>query len=225
MMEQNTFVDRFFHSSLELTDFRKTGERDINTLFSFLNNLHSLQDRFREQFHSNISQHPEFKLLRILRNYHHHVGDVDEFRVYNVRNEFTLSHSEMIIIPLYIVAKAILNAKKRHNAEREIQSISEFIDDFEYISANDSFFSERRPIINNGKTYYPGFDIYKCVYNITNIITDICRKIPELSQKKCIINLDDTYTSKNNIEKRNLLCHAGEVPFLTTEGYIIPEQN
>ncbi|VFT77006.1 Uncharacterised protein [Klebsiella aerogenes] len=64
-MEQNTFVDRFFHSSCELTDFRKTGERDINTLFSFLNNLHSLQDRVREQFGKTISQHPEFKLLRI----------------------------------------------------------------------------------------------------------------------------------------------------------------
>lgn len=111
-MEQNTFVDRFFHSSCELTDFRKTGERDINTLFSFLNNLHSLQDRVREQFGKTISQHPEFKLLRIIRNYHHHVGDVDEFRVFNTRNEFSFSHSEMIIIPLFVVAKAIVNAKK-----------------------------------------------------------------------------------------------------------------
>lgn len=224
-MEQNTFVDRFFHSSLELTDFRKTGERDINTLFSFLNNLHSLQDRFREQFHSNISQHPEFKLLRILRNYHHHVGDVDEFRVYNVRNEFTLSHSEMIIIPLYIVAKAILNAKKRPNAEREIQSISEFIDDFEYISANDSFFRKGALSLTMVKRTIQDL-IFINVFTILQIsLLTFVEKFPSYHKKKCIINLDDTYTSKNNIEKRNLLCHAGEVPFLTTEGYIIPEQN
>ncbi|CNF61856.1 Uncharacterised protein [Yersinia similis] len=224
-MEQNTFVDRFFHSSYELTDFRKTGERDINTLFSFLNNLHSLQDKVREQFGENISQYPEFKLLRIIRNYHHHVGDVDEFRVFNVRNEFLLSHSEMIIIPLFVVAKAIVNAKKRPNGEKEIKAISEFIGDFEYISERDSFFSEAQPLINKGKKYYPGFDIYKCVYNITNIIADICRDIAELSLKECIINLDETYTSENNIDKLNISCHAGEVPFLTTEGYIITSQN
>lgn len=92
------FIYRFCHSSLELTDSGKP-ESDINTLFSFLNNLHSLQDRFHEQFDRNISQHSEFKLLRIIRNYHH-VRDVDEFRVYNVRNEFTFSHSEMIITPV-----------------------------------------------------------------------------------------------------------------------------
>ncbi|MBA0157224.1 hypothetical protein [Pectobacterium versatile] len=225
MMEQNTFVDRFFHSSCELTDFRKTGERDINTLFSFLNNLHSLQDRVREQFGKTISQHPEFKLLRIIRNYHHHVGDVDEFRVFNTRNEFSFSHSEMIIIPLFVVAKAIVNAKKRPIGEKEIKAISEFIDNFEHISERDSFFSEERYLINKGKKYYPGFDIYKCVYNITNIIADICRDIPELSIKECITTLDETYTSANNIDKLNLFCHAGEVPFLTTEGYIIISQN
>ncbi|OUI70135.1 hypothetical protein AZZ99_004458 [Serratia marcescens] len=220
-MEQNTFIDRFFHSSYELTDFRKTGERDINTLFSFLNNLHSLQDRVREQFGKTISQHPEFKLLRIIRNYHHHVGDVDEFRVFNTRNEFSLSHSEMIIIPLFVVAKAIINAKKKPNGGKEIKKISEFIDDFEYISERDAFFSERRFFISEDKQYYPGFDIYKCVYNITNIIADICRDIPELSVKECIISLDENYTSTNNIGKLNMYCHAGTVPFLTTEGFII----
>jgi hypothetical protein len=224
MMEQYTFVDRFFHSSLEITDFRKTGERDVNTLFSFLNNLHSFQDRVRENFGKSISNYPEFKLLRIIRNYHHHVGDVDEFRVFNTRNEFSLSHTEMIIIPVSIVAKAIINAKKRPNGEKEIKSISEFIDDFEYISERDSFFSRELYLTHEGKRYYPGFDLYKCVYNITNFIADVCRETPELSQKKCVIFLDESYTSNNNIDKHNVYFHAGVIPFLTTEGYIIPSQ-
>lgn len=224
-MEQNTFVDRFFHSSLELTDFRKTGERDINTLFSFLNNLHSLQDRLRQQFGKSISHYPEFKLLRMIRNYHHHVGDVDEFRVFNARNEFSLSHTEMIILPLFVIAKAIINLKKRSNWQIEVEIISEFIDNFEYISQNDSFLSKEKCIIQKDKRYYPGFDIYKCVYNITNIIADTCREIPELSIKACVTSLDETYTGSNNIEKNNLICHAGEVPFLSTEGYIIISGN
>lgn len=224
MMEQYTFIDRFFHSAFELTDFRMMGERDINTLFSFLSNLHSLQDRIREQFGKSISQHPEFKLLRMIRNFHHHVGDVDEFRVFNARNEFSLSHTEMIIIPVSVLAKAVINAKKNRNSPREIESVSRFIDDFRYISENDSSLAKGVQLIHKGKKYYPGFDIYKSVYNITNVVADMCREIPEISQKDCVISLDDTYTVENNIGKYNLTCHAGDVPFLSTEGYIFPSQ-
>lgn len=224
-MEQYTFADRFFHSSHELTDFRNAGERDINTLFSFLSNLHSLQDRIREQFGKSISQHPEFKLLRIIRNYHHHVGDVDEFRVFNARNEFSLGHTELIIIPVSVIAKAVINAKKNRNGPGEIESVCGFFDDFRYISANDSSLAMGRYLIHKGKKYYPGFDLFKCVYNITNVIADLCRGIPELSHKKCVLSLDDTYTSENNIGKFNLRCPAGVVPFLSTEGYIFPSQN
>lgn len=224
MMEQYTFVDRFFHSAHELTDFRMMGERDINTLFSFLSNLHSFQDRIREQFGKSISQYPEFKLLRIIRNYHHHVGDVDEFRVFNARNEFSLSHTEMIIIPVSVIAKAVINAKKNRNSHRDIESICEYVDGFRYISENDSFLAIGRYLIHKEKKYYPGFDLYKSVYNITNVIADVCREIPELSQKDCVLSLDDTYTFENNIGKFNLICHAGDVPFLSTEGYIFPSQ-
>jgi len=224
-MEQHTFIDRFFHSSKEQADFRNMGERDINTLFSFLNNLHSFQDRIRMQFDLSIAQHPEFKLLRIIRNYFHHVGDVDEFRVFNARNEFSLSHTEMIIIPVSVIAKAVLNTKKRRDGLKEIESICEFIDGFEYISEQDSFLAQGRYLIHEGKNYYPGFDLFKCVYNITNVIADMCRETPEFSQKQCVLSLDSTYTSDNNIGKFNLYCHAGNVPFLSTEGYIFPSQN
>lgn len=225
MMEKYTFVERFFGSAHELTDFRMMGERDINTLFSFLSNLHSFQDRIRDEFEISIAQHPEFKLLRIIRNYFHHVGDVDEFRVFNTRNEFSLSHTEMIIIPVSVIAKAVINAKKKQNGPREIESVCEFVDDFRFISENDSSFAEGQYLIHKGKKYYPGFDLYKFVYNITNVIADVCREIPEISQKDCVLSLDDTYTVANNIGKFNLICHAGDVPFLSTEGYIFPSQS
>lgn len=222
MMEQHTFIDRFFQSSEELTNFIHTGERDINTLFSFLNNLHSFQDRIRAHSGQSIAHHPEFKLLRILRNYHHHVGDVDEFRVFNIRNEFSLSHTEMIVVPISVIAKAVINAKKKRDGIKEVNAICGFIDGFEYISEHDSEFAKGRFLIHKGKKYYPGFDLFKCVYNITNEIADVCREIPEFSLKSCVLSLDSTYTSDNNIEKFNLHCHAGQVPFLTTEGYIFP---
>lgn len=225
MMEQHTFVDRFFHSSHELTDFTKMGERDINTLFSFLNNLHSFQDRTRIQFGVSIAHHPEFKLLRIIRNYFHHVGDVDEFRVFNARNEFSLSHTELIIIPVSVIAKAIINAKKRRDGLKEVESIFGSIDGFSYISEQDSFLAQGCCLIHKGRKYYPGFDLFKSVYNITNIISDVCRETPHFSLKKCVLSLDSTYTSDNNIGKFNLHCHAGNIPFLSTEGYIFPSQN
>ncbi|MDF3686140.1 hypothetical protein P3S40_25785, partial [Enterobacter hormaechei] len=64
-MEANTFIDRFFYSSYELTDFRHVGERDINSLYTFLNLLHSLNDRFSKEFGiTQLAKRPEFKLLR-----------------------------------------------------------------------------------------------------------------------------------------------------------------
>ena len=81
-MEKYTFIDRYFHSQSELLDIRHTEDRDINTLFTYLNNLHSTADKLLELFDCNIKTAPEFKMLRIIRNYFHHVGDVDEIRLH-----------------------------------------------------------------------------------------------------------------------------------------------
>ncbi|MCI1185310.1 hypothetical protein MOV55_20315 [Enterobacter cloacae] len=47
-MEKYTFIDRYFHSQRELLDIRHSEERDINTLFTYLNNLHSTADKLLE---------------------------------------------------------------------------------------------------------------------------------------------------------------------------------
>ena len=109
-MKSFTFVDRYFHSQSELVDIRKKEQRDINTLFSFLNNLHSLSDKINEHFNVHLSEYPEFKLLRILRNHFHHVCDIDEQRMFvNFQPDVSLYHSEQIIIPMYVWAVAVNN--------------------------------------------------------------------------------------------------------------------
>ncbi len=114
-VETYNYIDRFFQSSRELTDSSKSEERDINTLFSFLDNLHSFQDRIKKDFQSSIADYPEFKLLRILRNYYHHVGDLNESSVFVIPdNRFEISHVKLIIIPTSIIAKAILSFKENN---------------------------------------------------------------------------------------------------------------
>lgn len=81
-MEKHAFIDRYFYGQRELMDIRHTEDRDINTLFTYLNNLHSTADKLVELFDCNIKTVPEFKLLRIIRNYFHHVGDVDDIRLH-----------------------------------------------------------------------------------------------------------------------------------------------
>lgn len=230
-MESNSFIDRFFHSSHELVDFRQAGERDINTLYTFLELMHTTHDRFSVSFNRNdLREKPEFKLLRLIRNYFHHVGDVDEFRVFQTRDEVFASHAEMIIIPVALVARAIIsfnnNAKNKASVERELTAIAGFFSDFRFICDNSAELSSNRPFRDSGRDYYFGFDIYKAVYNVTNIVADICRSIEILAEKKCIRDLDDGYTEINNIEKYDAYSLPGTTPpLLTTQGFIIPKRN
>lgn len=232
-MEANTFIDRFFHSSHELTDFRQVGERDINTLYTFLNLLHSLNDRFKEFGIDQLAQRPEFKLLRLIRNYFHHVGDVDEFRLFQTREAILPSHMEMIIIPTALVARAIEsyrnqphNKKNPTRAEKELSSIASVISDFEYLSNNTDLFRQNPPFRDTDNTYYFGFDLFKSVYNITNIVADICREREEFAMKRCIQELGKDYTEMNNIPKENMILLPGSPPpLLTTQGYVFPKRD
>lgn len=107
-MQKHTFIDRYFHSQKELLDFRHSDERDINTLYSYLNNLHSVGDKLKKLFDCNIKSSPEFKILRIIRNYFHHVGDVEEVRlIAAVEENVVMAHSQHIILPLETFAKSL----------------------------------------------------------------------------------------------------------------------
>jgi hypothetical protein len=227
-MELYSFVDRFFHSVKELTDIRESGERDINTLFTFLENLHAFRDKLKKQFIVDIAEYPEFKFLKIIRNFFHHADDVNEYRMYlKLENDILVSpsHMEQIIIPVSVIAKSIKHFKETHPntyVENELNTILDIIDSFDLIRHPELF-------INNcclkcdGIIIELGFDIFKYVYNISNIIADKCRSIDALSKKGVIINLEKEYSSKNNVPKYDMLVHPGANMILTTQGYIYPK--
>lgn len=237
-MERHTFIDRYFHSQFELVDIRCSEERDINTLFSFLENLHATADKLKDKFDCNIKSIPEFKLLRIIRNYFHHVGDVDEFRIFvTLGNDAQLSHTEQIIIPLELYAKSLKSfidkntvAKTNRNYQRkldfvssEIASIIQCCDYQDMISKLPAFCDSPRLKLD-GVIHSLGFELFKFVYNVTNIVSDKCRSIEELESKNVVKNLVASYSASNNIEKRDLICRNSQVPILTAKGYIFAEK-
>ncbi|CAG4911231.1 hypothetical protein R70241_03912 [Paraburkholderia saeva] len=218
---------------------RFEGRRDINTLFTYLNNLHSLADKLKESFGCDIKSIPEFKLLRMVRNYFHHIGDVDEIRL-NVRVEpgVIVSHSQHVIIPLEVFAKSVRSfidnntvdkknrnyvAKQRYVTE-EMAEISLICDDCAELLRNLKLFCTKPSLSLDGVVYELGFDMFKFIYNITNVIADSCRLIDVLKGKRVVEELDESYTATNNIAKRDVLCSAETVPITTTEGFIYARQ-
>lgn len=238
-MEKYTFIDRYFHSQSELLDIRHTEDRDINTLFTYLNNLHSTADKLLELFDCNIKTAPEFKMLRIIRNYFHHVGDVDEIRLHvKVEENVLVSHSHHLLIPLEVLAKSVKSfidntipgkKSKNYNArlqfvQKEISDIAEIFDYATTLMSDLELFCQKPSLMLDGKAYELGFDMYKFVFNITNTIADKCREIPELSEKKVTKELDWSYRAENNIGKHDVFCSPLNVPITTTEGFVYAKE-
>ncbi|WP_460149082.1 hypothetical protein [Pseudomonas sp. S3_E10] len=234
-MEKYTFIDRYFHSQRELLDIRHSEERDINTLFTYLNNLHSTADKLLELFNCSIKTTPEFKMLRIVRNYFHHVGDVDEVRLHvKVEENVLVSHSQHLLIPLEVLAKSVKSfidntipdeKNKNYKAklrfvQREMSYIAEIFDYAANLMKDLEMFCQKPSLRLDGRVYELGFDMYKFVFNITNTIADKCREIPELREKKVIQELDWSYRSENNIGKHDVFCSPSNVPITTTEGFV-----
>lgn len=233
-MEPHQFVDRFFLSQSKLLDQTMADERDSNTLYTFLNCLHTAGDRLKEDFACDIRKHPEFKLLRIIRNYFHHVGDVESVQLkVCIKPGVAASHSEHLIIPLETFARSVRSfiekntlppdnktaAKKRAFVDAELASISEIYDYTADLLANLELFCNKRSLKLDGVVHELGCDIFKFVFNITNIVADECRAINELSQKTVITQIDRSFTATNNMKKRDLICLPNLVPITTTKGF------
>ncbi|MCP6699357.1 hypothetical protein [Pseudomonas donghuensis] len=234
-MEKFTFIDRYFHSQRELLDIRHTEDRDINTLFTYLTNLHSTADKLNELFKCDIKSAPEFKMLRLIRNYSHHVDDVDEIRLHVTAGEnVIISHSQHLLIPLEVFAKSVKSfidnntldkSNKNYKSklkyiDKEMDAISDIFDYTANLRQDLDMFCKNPSLKLDGKVYELGFDMYKFVHNITNIIADKCREIPELKDKKVIRELDSSYAAANNIGKHDVFCSPDNIPITTTEGFI-----
>lgn len=222
-MDNHQYVDRFFESSFELMDRRYAQARDGNTLYTFLSCAHSLNDRLKRDFNIDLSNYPEFKILKHLRNYYHHQGDVNEIRIFFNHDNILFSHAELIIIPIHIVAKALrelMSGKMQPWKLEEKQALISYCHDLSYVFDNLDGFSNDPQFPHKGELYSGGFDLYTSIYNFTNIIASLCRGIPELSNRDIIQNLDTTYDVESNIDKYNLTVPFGVRPMLTTKGFI-----
>jgi hypothetical protein len=166
------------------------------------------------------------------------VGDVNEVRL-NVVVEpgVMVSHQEHLLIPLETFAKSVKSfidknslpeghknhKKKQAFINKEMSAISEIFDYTQDLLQNMEAMCNKPSLKLDGVVYELGFDMYKSVYNVTNIIADKCRSIEELKNKPVVLNLDSSYTAANNIGKHDVFCHPNNVPITTTEGFIYPK--
>ncbi len=148
------------------------------------------------------------------------------------------SHAQHLIIPLETFSKSLKSfidnntlaennrnyKKKQAFITKEIDKIQEGWDGCADLLENIDIYCNKARLRLDGEVYELGFDMYKFVYNITNIITEECYKIPELLDKNIIKDLDSSYAIKNNIEKFNMLCHPNHIPIITTEGLIFADK-
>lgn len=229
-------LKKFFHSQHELVDMRNKEDRDINTLSSYLTQLHSIADKLRKNFDVNLSKYPEFRVLRVMRNYMHHVDDVEETRVYAIlQPEVSLYHTEHVIVPISFWAKCLKNlidtntrpeghvqyASKKKFLDKELDGITNICDCSDIID-NLEAFCKPALLKCDGVKVELGFDIYKFVYNMSNIIAHEFTAHPDLAHLLDEVDVDETYSVDNNIPKNDLSLPLGVNCILTTHGYIFP---
>ena len=118
-----------------------------------------------------------------------------------------------------MVINILLRNKKILN--KQIQLISEFIE-IDIINNVEEICNLKDILIDNNK-YSLGIDIFKYVYNISNFIADKCRKIDELKNKQVILDLEPTYTEEYNIHKIDYMGTPGNMPIMTTKGFVFPK--
>lgn len=230
-----TFIDRYFESQRVLLRLDTIEEHDVNSLFTYLNNLHSTADKLKDLFDCNIKDYPEFKLLRIIRNYFHHVNDVDDIRMLvSIEENVHFDRVQHLIIPLETFAKSVKsfidnsmvpeNHKQYHSklnfVSKEMASISECYSYNGDILTNMHACCNKPSLKLDGEVYELGFDMYRFIYNVTNIIADHCRAIGELACKPIILELGDEFSISNNIDRIDMFCTPDKIPITTTKGMI-----
>ncbi|MGL5666426.1 MAG: hypothetical protein ACRDD9_09900 [Shewanella sp.] len=234
-MKNYTFIDRYFESQRALLRLDTIEEHDVNSLFTYLNNLHSTADKLKELFDCNIKDYPDFKLLRIIRNYFHHVGDVDDIRmIVSIEENVHFDRVQHLIIPLETFAKSVRSfidnamvpenhkqyQKKLKFVSQEMASISECYSYNSDILTNMKVCCNKPSLKLDGEVYELGFDMYRFVFNVTNLIAERCRAIEELACKPIVMELGEEYSISNNIDRIDIFCTPDKMPITTTQGMI-----
>ncbi len=225
-MDDSRFIDRYFESEAILLKIEHSEKRSMTTFMTYLESLHSVSDKLRDKYNCKINNVPEFVILRTIRNYFHHIDDIEEYSMFVEFEEWGLyENNRHLIISVKDFAKAVKNfidnnGNKKY-VKKQLDLMREFIEP-EMIDIVDELVNLPKIHID-GKDYELGIDIFKYIYNISNIIADKCREIDALKNKDVILNLKETYTSVFNIPKRDLICMPESIPLMTTEGLIFPK--
>ncbi|GAA5630755.1 hypothetical protein Acal02_01363 [Acinetobacter calcoaceticus] len=234
-MEKHTFLDRYFGSYHDLLDIESINNHNVNALFTYLNNLHSTADKLKELFDCNIKDFPDFKLLRIVRNYFHHVDDVEDVRMLvSLEENVRFERIQHLIIPAETLARSIKSFIDKNmvpEANRQYKKKLDFVSN--ELAAVSLCFSYLDDILNNmeiccdkpslkldGVIYELGFDLYRLIFNVTNLVADKCREIDELADKDVIKKLSSEFSIANNIGCLDMSCSPDKMPITTTKGMI-----
>ncbi|EII3729066.1 hypothetical protein [Vibrio cholerae] len=234
-MEKHTFLDRYFRSYHDLLDLESIDNHNVNALFTYLNNLHSTADKLKDLFNCNIKDFPDFKLLRIVRNYFHHVDDVEDVRLLvSFEENVQFERVQHLIIPAETVARSIKSFVDKNMVPEEHRQHKKKLDFVtNELAAVSSCYSYLGDILNNmemccnkpslkldGVVYELGFDMYRFIFNVTNLIVEKCKDIEELSSKDVIKQLGEEFSVANNIGRIDMYCSADKMPITTTQGMI-----
>ncbi|WP_023604654.1 hypothetical protein [Aliivibrio logei] len=110
--------------------------------------------------------------------------------------------------------------KKLQFVSKEISSIKIIVSHCDDILSDMTTYCNKPSLKLDGVDYELGFDMYKFIYNITNIIADKCREIDDLSCKSVITELGDEYSISNNIGKIDMYCSPNTISITTTQGMV-----
>jgi hypothetical protein len=228
-MNNNKFLDIYFENEAILLKAEYSEKRSLGTLLNYLNSLHSTADKLKDKFNCDIKNIPEFIILRVIRNYFHHVNDndIDEYSFCVELEEWGIYENKIhIIISLNDLLKAIKHLKNQNMRnekylKKQITLMQEFLDN-DFFDNIDELLTIDEILIDD-KKYQLGVDIFKYVYNISNFIADKCREIDEVKNQPVIKNLHFTYTVSNNIPKNDFIGCVEKLPIMTTVGIVFPK--
>ena len=228
-MNDNKFLDIYFENEYILLKAEYSENRSLGTLLNYLNSLHSTADKLKDKFNCNIKNIPEFIILRVIRNYFHHVNDNDidkcsfcveleEWGIYENKMHLIISLNDLLKSIRHFIGQ---NQKNAQYLKKQIALMKEFLDD-DFFENIDELLTIDMILIDD-KKYHLGVDIFKYVYNISNFIADKCREINEIKNQSVIKDLHFTYTASNNIPKNDFIGCVEKLPIMTTVGVIFPK--
>ncbi len=107
-MTNTNFINRYFESEAILLKIEYSEKRSMTTFMNYLENLHSLADKLKDKFGCSIKDIPEFIVLRVIRNYFHHVDDIEEYSLQVEFEEWGIyENNRHLIISMRDFAKAL----------------------------------------------------------------------------------------------------------------------